>query len=82
METFDLAGGRPGVRAPVDGLVFEHAMTMPRVVVVPARSPLADADRLTEADVSDSPWPPTDLTHPALEAWSEPYREPWRQPAA
>ncbi|GAA2657366.1 LysR family transcriptional regulator [Streptomyces vastus] len=57
---------------PVDGLVFEHALTMPRVVVVPARSPFADADRLTEADVSDSPWLPTALAHPALEAWSGP----------
>jgi hypothetical protein len=45
---------------------------MPRVVVVPARSPLADADRLTEADVSDSPWLPTALAHPGLEAWSGP----------
>ncbi|WP_053847361.1 LysR family transcriptional regulator [Streptomyces sp. NRRL B-24085] len=57
---------------PVDGLVFEHAMTVPRVVVVPARSPLADADRLTEADLSDSPWLPIALAHPALEAWSGP----------
>jgi hypothetical protein len=57
---------------PVDGLVFEHALTMPRVVVVPALSPFADADCLTEADVSDSPWLPTALTHPALEAWSGP----------
>ena len=71
---------------------------MPRVVVVPACSPFADADRLTEADVSDSPWLPTALAHPALEAWSgplpagptavapcatpSPYREPWRQLAA
>jgi hypothetical protein len=41
---------------------------MLRVVVVPARFPFADAGRLTEADVSDSPWLPTALAHPALEA--------------
>jgi hypothetical protein len=73
---------------PVDGLVFEHALTMPRVVVVPARSPFADADRLTEADVSDSPWLPSALAHPALEAWSGPaadgshHRGALRHPAA
>ncbi|MGC9538858.1 LysR family transcriptional regulator [Streptomyces sp. UG1] len=57
---------------PVDGLVFDRVLTMPRVVVVPARSSFADADHLTEADVSDSAWLPTALAHPALAAWSGP----------
>lgn len=73
---------------PVDGLVFERVLSTPRVVVVPSRSVFADADHLTEADVSDSPWLPTALAHPALEAWSGPAadgshsRNALRNPAA
>jgi DNA-binding transcriptional LysR family regulator len=73
---------------PVDGLVFERAMTMSRVVVVPARSAFAEADHLTEADIRDASWLPTALAHPALAAWSGPAadgslsRNALRHPAA
>jgi DNA-binding transcriptional LysR family regulator len=62
---------------PVDGLVFERVLSTPRVVGVPPPPP-----------VSDSPWLPTALAHPALEAWSGPAadgshsRNALRNPAA
>ncbi|MFJ3802816.1 LysR family transcriptional regulator [Streptomyces sp. NPDC090088] len=73
---------------PVDGLVFEQALTLPRVAVVPARSALAEADRLTEADVADSAWLPTAFPSSATAAWSGPaadgahHRDALRSPAA
>ncbi|MEU9705558.1 LysR family transcriptional regulator [Streptomyces sp. NPDC047981] len=55
---------------PVDGLVFDRVLTMPRVAVVPARSAFADADRLTPEDLHDAAWVPMAPTHPGLEGWA------------
>lgn len=57
---------------PVDGLAFDPVLTVPRVAVVPARSPYADADHLTSADVVDAPWIPVAAGDPGLAAWAGP----------
>jgi DNA-binding transcriptional LysR family regulator len=57
---------------PVDGLAFEPVLSVPRVAVVPARSPYADADHLTPADVADAPWIPVAAGDPGLATWAGP----------
>ncbi|WP_219465357.1 LysR family transcriptional regulator [Nonomuraea rhizosphaerae] len=55
---------------PVDGLVFDRVVSVPRVAVVPARSPYADAERLTGTDVADAAWIGMSAGHPALLEWA------------
>ncbi|MEU8825170.1 LysR family transcriptional regulator [Streptomyces sp. NPDC048636] len=57
---------------PVDGLVFDRVLTVPRVAVVPARSPFADAERLSPADLRDEIWVPVASSHPGLASWAGP----------
>lgn len=40
----------------IDGLVFQRVFATPRVAVVPAWSPLADAEQLSRTDVADAHW--------------------------
>lgn len=63
---------------PMDGLAFERVLTMPRSVVVPARSPYADADLLTLAEVEDAAWVPLDGT-PRMDTWAGPQAEQVRR---
>ncbi len=56
----------------VDGLDFRIVLRTPSVVVVPAASPLADADRLTRADVADQPWLRMSGAHPRFREWVGP----------
>lgn len=61
---------------PVDGLTFDRVLTMPRVAVVPARSPCADADRLTLNDIDEAAWAPVAAGDPRLSAWAGPSSQP------
>lgn len=54
----------------LDGLVMQPVLSTPRVAVVPRTSPLADADRLVEADVADLPWLPMAGADPRLAEWA------------
>lgn len=63
---------------PVDGLVLHKVLSMPRVAVVPTRSPYADADRLSQRDVEDAAWIPLAASHPRLATWAGPAGQPTR----
>lgn len=56
----------------VDGLVFDHVLTMPRVAVVPSRSPYADAVCLTASEAAEAPWISVADGHPGMRAWAGP----------
>jgi hypothetical protein len=56
----------------LDGLEFERILSSPRVAVVPAESPLADADLLTVAELVDCPWLNLAGREPALISWAGP----------
>jgi DNA-binding transcriptional LysR family regulator len=66
---------------PVDGLAFDRVLSVPRVAVVPTRSPYADADRLSAADVVDAAWVSVASSHPALTAWAGPAAQATRSAA-
>ncbi|MDD7968558.1 LysR family transcriptional regulator [Actinomycetospora lemnae] len=55
---------------PVDGVRLDRLFATPRVAVVPASSPLADADRLDECDVDGRPWVAVSGRHPGLGRWA------------
>ncbi|GAA4932805.1 DNA-binding transcriptional LysR family regulator [Actinomycetospora succinea] len=55
---------------PVEGVRLNRLFTTPRVAVVPAASPLADADRLAEDDVDGHAWVAVNGRHPGLGAWA------------
>jgi DNA-binding transcriptional LysR family regulator len=55
---------------PVAGVRRDPLFTTPRVAVVPAASPLADADHLSEDDVDGQAWVAVDGRHPGLGAWA------------
>ncbi len=57
---------------PVDGLTFDRVLDTGRFVVVPAGSPLADAEHLSEADVCDQQWIRPVGRHPGLADWAGP----------
>ncbi|HEY9412554.1 MAG TPA: LysR substrate-binding domain-containing protein [Jiangellaceae bacterium] len=63
---------------PLDGLTFQVVMSVPRVVIVPATSPFADADRLSPADLDGQPWIQLTANHPGLAEWAGPAGEPNR----
>jgi DNA-binding transcriptional LysR family regulator len=73
---------------PVNGLRSDVVLSSPRVVVVPARSLLADATSLTMDDVADEPWLATPPLSPVMREWLGPAAESGRnapvvrQPAA
>jgi DNA-binding transcriptional LysR family regulator len=60
---------------PVDGLRSDVVLSSPRVAVVPARSPLADATLLTMDDVADGPWLATPRLGPEMREWLGPAAE-------
>lgn len=55
---------------PVEGVRLDRLFATPRVAVVPAASPFADADHLTEDDVEGHPWVAPAGRHPGLGAWA------------
>jgi DNA-binding transcriptional LysR family regulator len=55
---------------PVDGVRRDPLFTTPRVAVVPAASPLAEADHLSEADVDGKVWVAVRGRHPGLGSWA------------
>lgn len=55
---------------PVDGLRLDRVLRAERVAVVPASSPLADADRLDERDVEGVAWVRPVGRHPGLRRWA------------
>jgi DNA-binding transcriptional LysR family regulator len=57
---------------PVDGLVFDHVLTMPRVAVVPTRSPYADAGCLTASEAEEASWISMAEGNPGMRAWAGP----------
>ena len=57
---------------PVDGLRMDLVLRAGRVAVVPASSPLADAERLELADLDGLPWVRPVGRHPGLRAWAGP----------
>jgi DNA-binding transcriptional LysR family regulator len=57
---------------PVDGLRMDLVLRAGRVAVVPATSPLAEADRLELADLDGLPWVRPVGRHPGLRAWAGP----------
>lgn len=67
---------------PIDGLVFHKVLSMPRVAVVPTRSPYADAERLSERDVENAAWVPFATGHPGLSLWAGPAAQRSRADAA
>ncbi|GAA4884702.1 LysR family transcriptional regulator [Actinomycetospora straminea] len=54
----------------VDGVRLDRLFATPRVAVVPASSPLADADHLAEDDVDGRPWVAVAGRHPGLGRWA------------
>jgi DNA-binding transcriptional LysR family regulator len=74
----------------LDGLDFEPVFSSPRVAVVPASSPLADASLLTAADLGDHRWLGVASHEPLLRSWAgspdastaAPVRHPAAIPAA
>lgn len=54
----------------LDGLDFEPLLSSPRVAVVPASSPLADASFLTASDLSDYRWLDVTRFEPLLRSWA------------
>ena len=54
----------------LDGLDFEPIFSSPRVAVVPASSPLADASFLTAGDLGDRSWLDVDAHEPLLRSWA------------
>ena len=56
----------------LDGLEFERILSSPRAAVVPAESPLADADMLTVAELADCPWLNPAGQEPGLISWAGP----------
>lgn len=55
---------------PVEGVRLDRLFTTPRVAVVPAASPLAEADHLSEDDVEGWSWVAVNGRHPGLGAWA------------
>jgi DNA-binding transcriptional LysR family regulator len=74
----------------LDGLDFEPVFSSPRVAVVPASSPLADASFLTAADLGDRSWLGVASHEPLVRSWAgsmgaattAPVRHPAAIPAA
>jgi DNA-binding transcriptional LysR family regulator len=62
------------VQEPVDGLEVERLFSVPRVVIVPARSEFADAERLQIRELEGAPWLPVSFGHRAEVEWA------WPQP--
>jgi hypothetical protein len=60
----------------LDGLEFERILSSPRVAVVPAESPLADAAMLTDAELVDCPWLNVAGQDPGLVSWAGPTLDP------
>ena len=54
----------------LDGLEFQKILSSPRVAVVPAESPLADADVLTVSELVDCPWLNVAGREPGLVSWA------------
>jgi DNA-binding transcriptional LysR family regulator len=54
---------------PIDGVDLLPVMVSDRVAIVPRRSPLADADRLSVGDVAGEPFVDVDLGTSGLERW-------------
>jgi DNA-binding transcriptional LysR family regulator len=54
----------------LDGLDFEPVFSSPRVAVVPASSPLADAPFLTAADLGDRSWLGVASREPLVHSWA------------
>jgi DNA-binding transcriptional LysR family regulator len=54
----------------LDGLDFEPFLSYPRVAVVPASSPLADASFLTASDLSNYRWLNVSSHEPLLRSWA------------
>jgi DNA-binding transcriptional LysR family regulator len=54
----------------LDGLDFEQVFSCPRVAVVPASSPLADATFLTASDLTDHSWLGVASNEPLLRSWA------------
>lgn len=67
---------------PVDGLVLARVFSSPQVAVVPARSTLADADRLTLRDLDGAAWLGIEATHPGYVDWAGPAAHWTRQATA
>ncbi|MBF8194529.1 LysR family transcriptional regulator [Nonomuraea sp. K274] len=61
---------------PVDGLRADVVLSMPRVVVAPAKSPLAEAASLTLGDVDGVPWLGAAGLPRVLREWLGPAAEP------
>ncbi|WP_406232162.1 LysR family transcriptional regulator [Nocardia sp. NBC_01009] len=59
----------------LDGLLFQPVYTTPRVAIVPASSPFADADRLCLNDVADEGWVRVSGGHPRLAEWAGPAQQ-------
>lgn len=57
---------------PVDGLRLDPVLRAGRVAVVPASSPLAEAERLALADLDGFAWVRAVGRHPGLRAWAGP----------
>lgn len=53
-----------------EGLAFDPVLDVGRYAVVPSRSDLADAERLTEADVAGAQWVRPVGRHPGLADWA------------
>jgi len=54
----------------LDGLEFERILSSPRVAVVPAESPWADAEMLTVTELADCPWLNLAGQEPGLISWA------------
>ncbi|WP_406231093.1 LysR family transcriptional regulator [Nocardia sp. NBC_01009] len=59
----------------LDGLVSQRVYTTPSVAVVPASSPLADADLLSWDDVADCGWVGLSSAHPRFKEWAGPAQQ-------
>jgi DNA-binding transcriptional LysR family regulator len=57
---------------PTEGLTFDPVLDVGRFAVVPRRSPLADAEWLTESDVAGEQWVRPMGRHPGLAEWAGP----------
>lgn len=60
---------------PADGLTFDRVFASSRMAVVPLRSPFADAQALSTADVADAQWVRPVGNHPGLASWAGPAGE-------
>ncbi|MEI4274192.1 LysR family transcriptional regulator [Klenkia sp. LSe6-5] len=60
----------------LEGLLFEPVLSTPRVAVVPAASPMADATVLTTEELVDCRWLNVAAHEPLLRSWAGPALDP------